>query len=81
MEMASLIRNFGTIKKFQFLRAGSTNGITLRKQSALYGRYGPLCSSGRENHRKVSLVAPFDIRKSSTIVVFVWKTSPEVSFK
>lgn len=39
----------------------ATNGISLRKQSALYGRYGPPCTSGRENHRKVSLVAPFDI--------------------
>lgn len=50
MEITVLIRNFGTIKKFQVLEAGCTNGISLRKQSALYGRYGPLCSRGRENH-------------------------------
>lgn len=61
MEIAVLIRNFGTIKKFQFLHARGTNGISLRKQSALYGRYGPLCRSGRENHSKVSFIASFPI--------------------
>lgn len=61
MEIGALIRNFGTIKKFQFLHTGATNGISLRKQSALYGRYGPLRSSRRENHWKVSVIASFDI--------------------
>lgn len=61
MEIAILIRKFGTIKKFQFLHAGGTNGISLRKQSALYGRYGPLRTRGRENHSKLSFVASFNI--------------------
>lgn len=68
MEIAVLIRNFGTIKKFEYLGTGGTNGISLRKQSALYGRYEPLCRNGRENHSKVSFIASFDINSYTMVL-------------
>lgn len=56
MEIVRLIRNFATIKKFPFPCSKGTNGISLRKQSALYGRYGPLSRQERENRSKLPIL-------------------------